>query len=229
VRVTPVDPSGEFATLLASGNVTLPNCGFDFDARRNRFALWCGDGRVWMLTPPATASPVGWTIVRQPAPTLAQPNGDVGTGILGKWKYIPNLDAFIGLQDYTLGQHLDLQAGRLDQSGDRSGADDHLRCAADKTLGAPPFAISATATSGLPVAFGSSTPGVCTVTGNTVTLAAAGNCTITADQSGNATYSAAPQVSRTFLVSPQVVATTLRWRVWARWRRRRASTAVRIR
>ncbi|HZY06156.1 MAG TPA: discoidin domain-containing protein, partial [Ilumatobacteraceae bacterium] len=103
VRVTPVDPSGEFPTLLASGNVTLPNCGFDFDARRNRFALWCGDGRVWMLTPPATASPLGWTIQKQRAPTRAIPNGDVGTGILGKWKYIPNLDAFIGLQDYTLG------------------------------------------------------------------------------------------------------------------------------
>jgi len=103
VRVTPVDPSGEFPTLLASGNVTLPNCGFDFDARRNRFALWCGDGRVWMLTPPATASPLGWTIVRQKTPALAQPNGDFGTGILGKWKYIPNLDVFLGLQDRVLG------------------------------------------------------------------------------------------------------------------------------
>ena len=101
--MTPIDPSGEFPTLLASGNVTLSNCGFDFDARRNRFALWCGDGRVWMLTPPATASPLGWTIVRQKTPMLARPNGDFGTGILGKWKYIPNLDAFIGLQDSTLG------------------------------------------------------------------------------------------------------------------------------
>ena len=35
--------------------------------------------------------------------TLATPNGDYGTGILGKWKYVPNLDAFIGLQDQTLG------------------------------------------------------------------------------------------------------------------------------
>jgi hypothetical protein len=103
VRVTPTDPSGEFATLLASGNVNLHNCGFDFDARRNRFALWCGDGRVWMLTPPATATPDGWTIVRQKTPVLSQPNGDVGTGIFGKWKYIPNLDAFIGLQDRVLG------------------------------------------------------------------------------------------------------------------------------
>jgi len=209
VRVTPTDPSGEFPTLLASGNVTLPNCGFDFDARRNRFALWCGDGRVWMLTPPATASPLGWTIVRQPAPTLAQPNGDVGTGILGKWKYIPNLDAFIGLQDYTQGNIWIYKP--VGWTNPVIGLAQTITFAAlpDKTLGAPPFAISATATSGLPVAFGSSTPGVCTVTGNTVTLVAAGNCTITADQSGNATYSAAPQVSRTFLVSSQSTVTNV--------------------
>ena len=56
-----------------------------------------------MLTPPATVSPTGWTIVKQPSPTLATPNGNVGTGILGKWKYIQNIDAFMGLQDATLG------------------------------------------------------------------------------------------------------------------------------
>jgi hypothetical protein len=81
----------------------MQNCGFDFDPVRSRFVMWCGDGRVWAITPPATASPTGWTIVKQRSPTLAKPNGDVGTGILGKWKYVPNLDAFIGLQDYNLG------------------------------------------------------------------------------------------------------------------------------
>jgi hypothetical protein len=103
VRVTPTDPSGEFPTLLSSGQLKLPICGFDFDSTRSRFVLWCGDGRVWTLTPPATIGPTGWTIVKQPAPTQATPNGDYGTGLLGKWKYIPNLDAFIGLQDKNLG------------------------------------------------------------------------------------------------------------------------------
>ncbi len=103
VRVTPVDPTGEFGSLLSSNQLTLQACAFDFDPTRGRFVLWCGDGRVWVLTPPATASPNGWTIVKQPLPTLATPNGDVGTGLLGKWKYIPNIDAFIGLQDPTLG------------------------------------------------------------------------------------------------------------------------------
>jgi hypothetical protein len=48
---------------------------------------------------PAGDDPSGeWTIIKQPTPNLASPNGDVGTGILGKWKYVPNLDVFMGLQ-----------------------------------------------------------------------------------------------------------------------------------
>lgn len=60
--------------------------------------------------------------------------------------------------------------------------------------------LSATATSALPVSFGSITPSVCTVSGNAVTSVTAGNCTITADQSGDATYSAATTVTQTFLI-----------------------------
>ena len=97
VRVTPVDPTGEFATLLAGNLINMTNCGLDFDPIGAQFLLWCGDGRVWALTPPTPLSANGWTIVKQPAPTLATPNGDFGTGILGKWKYISNLDAFMGL------------------------------------------------------------------------------------------------------------------------------------
>jgi hypothetical protein len=103
VRVFPVDPTGEFNALLASNQLTLQNCSLDFDSTRSEFVLWCGDGRVWSLTPPATLSPNGWTIVRRPSPQLAGPNGNVGTGLLGKWKYIPNLDAFMGLQDQNAG------------------------------------------------------------------------------------------------------------------------------
>jgi len=102
-RIGVVDPTGEFNSLLASNALDMQNCGMDFDPQRGRFVLWCGDGRVWSLTPPTPIAPTGWTIVKQPSPTHATPNGDVGTGILGKWKYVPNLDAFIGLQDATLG------------------------------------------------------------------------------------------------------------------------------
>ena len=102
-RATVVDPTGEFNSLIASNAINMQNCGMDFDPLRDDFVLWCGDGRVWVLTPPTPIATTGWTIVKQPSPTLATPNGDVGTGILGKWKYVPNLDAFIGLQDQNLG------------------------------------------------------------------------------------------------------------------------------
>src|SRR6185436_5448126 len=45
---------------------------------------------------------------------------------------------------------------------------------ADRTIGDPPFTISAVASSSLPVAFSSLTPLTCTVSGGTVTLIAAG-------------------------------------------------------
>jgi hypothetical protein len=71
---------------------------------------------------------------------------------------------------------------------------------ADKTLGAAPFTVSATATSGLPVSFASATPAVCMVAGNTVTMGAAGLCIVVATQAGDATHNAAPSVSQSFTV-----------------------------
>ena len=101
--VTPTDPSGEFPTLLSSGAIKLSRCAFEFDPIRNHFRLWCGDGRVWTLTAPPTASAAGWTIVKAPAPVGLVPTESLGSGILGKWKYIPNLDVFMGLADSVLG------------------------------------------------------------------------------------------------------------------------------
>lgn len=69
------------------------------------------------------------------------------------------------------------------------------------TLGDPPFGVSATASSGLAVSFGSLTPPVCTVSGSTVTIVAAGTCTIRASQPGDSNWLAAPDVDRSFAVS----------------------------
>jgi hypothetical protein len=71
----------------------------------------------------------------------------------------------------------------------------------NKTIGDADFTVSATATSGLTVSFGTSTSGVCTVSGSTVHLVSAGTCTIIASQTGDATYNAAPDVSRSFTVN----------------------------
>ncbi|HTQ30818.1 MAG TPA: DNRLRE domain-containing protein [Opitutaceae bacterium] len=70
-----------------------------------------------------------------------------------------------------------------------------------KNAGDPPFTVSATATSGLPVSFSSDNPAVATVSGNTVTIVGPGTATITASQAGNANYAAAPPVGQTLTVN----------------------------
>ena len=67
-------------------------------------------------------------------------------------------------------------------------------------FGAAPFIVSATASSGLSVTFGSLTAAVCTISGSTVTVVTIGTCTIRASQPGNTTYAAAPTVDQTFVV-----------------------------
>ncbi len=88
-----------------------------------------------------------------------------------------------------------------------------------KTYGDVPFAITAAATSGLPVTFSTDTTTVCTVvtgstnagvTDGTVTIAGAGLCTIHADQAGEATtYAAAPTVAHTFAVAKTMLTVTV--------------------
>jgi hypothetical protein len=99
----PQDPTGEFNQLVATDSTLLRKCGMKFDPRRGDYKLWCGDGRVWSLKAPAALSASGWTIEKAAVPTTAVPGETVGTGILGKWKYIPNLDVFLGLADPVLG------------------------------------------------------------------------------------------------------------------------------
>jgi len=70
-----------------------------------------------------------------------------------------------------------------------------------KTYGAAPFAVSATASSGLTVAFISTTTAVCTVSVATVTIVTGGTCTIQAQQAGNGNYNAATNVNQSFTVA----------------------------
>jgi Glycine rich protein len=71
-----------------------------------------------------------------------------------------------------------------------------------KTVGDPPFGVSATATSQLAVSFSSDTPGACTVSGTAVTIVAPGQCTIRASQGGDANWSAATDATQSFTVDP---------------------------
>jgi len=67
--------------------------------------------------------------------------------------------------------------------------------------GGGPVQVSATATSGLPVSFTSTTPTVCTISGTMVTPVMAGPCDIHATQAGNANYAAATAVDQQFQVA----------------------------
>jgi hypothetical protein len=60
--------------------------------------------------------------------------------------------------------------------------------------------LTATASSGLPVSYSTSTRDVCTVSGRTVTTTAAGTCAITASQVGDARYAPARDVTPSFRV-----------------------------
>jgi uncharacterized protein (TIGR03437 family) len=62
--------------------------------------------------------------------------------------------------------------------------------------------LSATASSGLPVTFASSSPGVCSVSGASATILSVGECYVTASQPGNASYNAALQAEQFFNVAP---------------------------
>jgi uncharacterized protein YhjY with autotransporter beta-barrel domain len=59
------------------------------------------------------------------------------------------------------------------------------------------FELDATASSGLPVAYQTSTPTTCQISGSTVTMKALGGCALMANQFGNDTYAAATTVYRT--------------------------------
>ncbi|MEO6929208.1 MAG: Ig-like domain-containing protein, partial [Casimicrobiaceae bacterium] len=84
-----IDPTGQF-----SMNV---NFGMDFDPVQSNFVLWNGGATIWRATPPAGLGSSGWIISREPAPVGAVPPSAVGTGVLGKFKYIMNLNAFMAL------------------------------------------------------------------------------------------------------------------------------------
>jgi uncharacterized delta-60 repeat protein len=76
----------------------------------------------------------------------------------------------------------------------------------DVSYGQPAFALTATASSGLPVSYTAS--GACAVAGNMVQVGAVGSCTITASQAGVSSYLPAAPVARTFAINPATQAIT---------------------
>jgi hypothetical protein len=70
-------------------------------------------------------------------------------------------------------------------------------------VGGPGYNVSATATSGLGVAFSiaPASAGICSISGSTVSFVAGGTCTVNADQAGNGNYQAAAQKQQSFTIA----------------------------
>ena len=103
VGIVPTDLDGAFTAKYSTGAIIPKNCGFDFDPMRKQFVMWCGGENVYLLKAPTPIATSGWTIQKGALIAASVPSTSYGTGILGKWKYIPNLDVFIGLQDSSAG------------------------------------------------------------------------------------------------------------------------------
>ena len=88
----------EFVEYLSAIGRNLQSCAMDYDQERGKFALWCGAGEVWWITPPSPLATTGWTVEQAGQVAGQIPPNNTGTGILGKWKYIPGYDVFIGLE-----------------------------------------------------------------------------------------------------------------------------------
>lgn len=79
--------------------------GIDYDPIRDQFLVWTGEGDVWQLRAPASgALDDDWTFLLVTEGAWF-PDGMIpddlnlnGGGVRGKWKYIPDLDAFMALE-----------------------------------------------------------------------------------------------------------------------------------
>jgi hypothetical protein len=86
-------------------NVSTP-FAIEYDAVRQRFVAWSKGGKAFSITVPAgNPTPVtGWVVTKLLDPTTNRPQtgAEMGsqndTGIYGKWRYAPDLDAFVALQ-----------------------------------------------------------------------------------------------------------------------------------
>ena len=135
------------------------------------------------------------------AVTLTSPGAAPQAGVAGSpYQITPSAALGAGLSNYDI----TYISGTLTvQPASQTITFDDL---ADTSYGAAPFAVSAAATSSLPVSFASLTPAVCSagpgeVSGATIAIAGAGLCTITAVQQGDSDYDAATPVQRSFMIA----------------------------
>jgi hypothetical protein len=79
--------------------------GLEYDAMTGNMLLWDGksDGLVWSTKAEFDVNgglKSTWTVVPLLSTTADQPDGDFVTGVLGKWKYVTELGAFVALDEF---------------------------------------------------------------------------------------------------------------------------------
>ncbi len=84
--------------------------GIDWDPDSSAFYVWIGGGDVWRLTLPSSGVVTDeWKLELVTDgdlidPALKPDGMDPGSGVRGKWKYAPNLNAFIALEGNSTGE-----------------------------------------------------------------------------------------------------------------------------
>ncbi len=97
--VTPFNADGTF------NSNDIGNLGVDYDPIRERFLLWGGNKQLWELIPPANVVSGTWILQAVSQPPGSGPTRALRfTGVLGKWKYIPQYDVFMGMTEPESGE-----------------------------------------------------------------------------------------------------------------------------
>ncbi len=156
-----------------------------------------GNAPIQLVAAASSGLPVKFSVVSGPA-TLSNDNILTLTGA-----------GAVTLEATQAGNDSFSAAPPVDLSFSVAKAEQAIAFAAlpDRSAGDPPFIVSATASSTLPVHFAVLSGPATLDASNTVTLQGAGTVTISASQPGDANYNAAPTVQQTFnvLAIPQSI------------------------
>jgi hypothetical protein len=84
-------------TVIGGAEFTVEDgVGVAYDQVRREFIFWKGDATLWRLTPPDVIGPDGW-VIEKIIPGGDTPIDASSNGVWGKFYYMPNEDAFIGV------------------------------------------------------------------------------------------------------------------------------------
>jgi parallel beta-helix repeat protein len=193
--------------------------GYIYPPKTGKYIFWLASddaGELWLSTDDNPKNKVrianvsGYTDFREWNRFSSQKSISINLEA-GKKYYVEALQ-----KDGIGGDHLSVQWQLPDATMETPIAGNHLApytaapltdqtisfaAVSSKTIGDAPFALTATASSGLAVIY-RVVSGSATVSGSTITISGDGNVVIAADQAGDASFNAAKTVTQSFVVLP---------------------------